>query len=140
MVPPMAKRRRPPKPARREHAAEPDTPMMEEESPMAPDAPENETVAIEKDMFVWYVREGEGAARPAKVISDGIVESVRKPSGMEQYATIQYGTLNETHVLLGHESPKPAPGDHDDKARAVSERMMHETTAPWNGTGAPNTW
>ena len=101
---------------------------------------ENEVVELKQGQPVWYVRPGESVCRPARLLSDGINETVRTPSGMKQFAHLEYGTADETHVLLGYESPKPAAGDPDDKARAVSQRQTHETSAPWDPNGAPGTW
>ena len=99
-----------------------------------------EVVELHSGQPVWYVPPGGGVCRPARLLSDGIHESVRTPQGIKQFAHLEYGTADDTHVFLGHDSPKPAPGDPDDKARAVSQRQTHETSAPWDPNGAPGTW
>lgn len=100
----------------------------------------DDAVELTKGQMVWYVRPGETVCRPARLLSDGIHETIRTPGGLQQFAHLEYGTADETHVMLGHDSPKPAPGDPDDKARAVAQRQTHETNAPWDPKGGPGTW
>ena len=89
---------------------------------------------------VWYVRAAEKVPRPAVLVSDGIAETHVVKGQPLQFATIQYGTAADDHVLLGHDSPKPKTNDPDDRARVIGQRQMHEVTAPWDPTGQPDTW
>jgi len=104
-------------------------------------ANESEVVDLTVGQFVWYVAPGGGPPRPARLLSDGICETRKLANGhLQQFAHLEYGTVDDSHVLLGHKSPKPKPGDPDDRARAVSQRQTFEVTAPWNPSGVPGTW
>ena len=104
-------------------------------------ADEPEVVPLKAGQRVWYVLARDAICRAARLLSDGICETQKLPNGqLKQFAHLEYATADETHVLLGHESPKPKVGDPDDRARAVAQRQTHETTAPWDPSGAPGTW
>ena len=100
----------------------------------------DDVVPLEAGTFVWYVKPGTAAGLPAKLLSDGICESKKGPTGLVQYAHLAYGTANPAHELLGFTSAAIKRNDPDDTHRAVSERQTHEVTAPWDPTGKPGTW
>lgn len=104
-------------------------------------AEHDDVVDLKAGDFVWYVRANEPRPRPAQILSDGICETQKLANGkLIQYAHLAYGTVDDTHVFLGHASAKPKPNDQDDRARAVAQRQSHETTAPWDPNGTPGTW
>ncbi len=89
-----------------------------------------EVVPLKAGQLVWYVRPGETVARPARLISDGICETRKLANGqVQQFAHLEYGTLDAGHAFLGNPD-----------AAGSSQRQTHESTAPWDPSGAPGTW
>ena len=93
-------------------------------------ADEPEVVPLKAGDLVWYVRAGEPVPRPAKLLSDGIIETKKLPNGtLMQYAHLAYGTGDPGHAFLGNTS-----------AAGAGQLQSHEVTCPWDPTGAPGTF
>lgn len=103
---------------------------------MADDTQKEEPLAA--GQFCWYVRGSEPQVRPAMLVSDGIVE--RKKEFVNgrmiewQYATLDFGTVDENHMFLGF------PSTTKDPLEAARTRQTQQVTAPWSGDGIPNSW
>ena len=107
----------------RRHAA----PPPDDAAPVSDDA---ERVPLQVGQPVWYVKAGETCARPAVLISEGICETRKLPTGqLLQYAHLGYATLDPGHALLGNAA-----------AVGPNQRQTYEVTAPWDPSGGPGTW
>ncbi len=91
---------------------------------------DTDLIPLVKGQRVWYVKANEEGTRPAVLLSDGVYEVQKLANGkLRQYAHLAYGTRDKDHALLGNEN-----------AQGPSQAQTHETTAPWDNTGAPGTW
>ncbi len=89
-----------------------------------------DVVELHAGQFVWYVPANEALPRPATLLSDGICETVTlKLGGLKQFANLIYGTADPGHALLGNP-----------KAEGARQLQTHETTVPWDPSGAAGTW
>jgi hypothetical protein len=104
----------------------------------------NEVVALAKGDLVWFVPAGnppDFRVRPARIASDGIIETIRGGIGPDnqrfdkQFATIDVGTLDPKHVLLLREHRNGKWGE-----LPLSEKQLQEVTAFWSPYGDPRSW
>jgi len=131
----MAKPRKPPRKRKPEESSEreekpevPPTPdealaeHEEEEAMVDREEQHEEVVDVSKGTEIHYVRSNEPSqCRLGVILSDGIVERVRRGATDDQYALIQYG------------DPKPPEGQEAGKTK-------FDTTQKWDATMAPDTW